>query len=267
MALVDVDGTTVGSATATASASINYGLGGTLVGSASNSAPSNPLHNLVETLQGSSSLSGDTERLLIFSGFSYGLGDLSDGLSLPVSGFALGQATVTGSIVCSIGVAGVSLGVSALDLSVPEPLYGFGILTAFMEVIHLPKPACSCTCPPTALHWMQDFQRGDLSICIQDRKGNPTGPFNVSYTLYQVVRGCTLKQVGCGDRKPASSGLGRYYVTGTAGEGGQPGSWVVRWRFQRSFGEPAVEQDVCFKVQDAIAAGDHTPRVCKYGWD
>jgi len=182
---------------------------------------------------------------------------------------ASGTSSLTGNALKIVSMSALFSGFGNIGLSVPEPIFGFGILSGHAEVIHLPKPlcACTCSCPPTAFSWMQDFQRGDLEICIIDRHGNPLKPAQVTYTLFQLVRGCQLVQVGCGERKPASSGFGRYYVTGTAGEGGQPGYWVVRWRFRRSFGEPCVEQDVNFQVQDAIAAGDTTPRMCKYGWD
>jgi len=109
-----------------------------------------------------------------------------------------------------------------------------------------------------------------LSIRLTDFVCNPIGPVWIEYTLYQVVRGCQLKQVGCHSQRPATCKVGTYYATGCAGEGGQPGQWVIRWRYQRTFADPIIEKDMCYQVLDAVRGpvpGDTTVRNCKYGWD
>jgi len=209
-----------------------------------------------------------TVNVILASGTTYGHGQITLGEVL-----LAGTVTSTGNLnspspTIILNFDPVIFGRGQLIWNGPDQARGFGTLAAFMEIIHIPAPACAtCTCPKTAFHWMQDFQKGDLGICLTDNFGNPIGPVMVQYTLFWVQKGCVPHQVGCCGRKPVSAGLGKYYITGTAGEGGQPGLWIARWQFQKSFGAPIQERDVCFFVQDAIAAGDKTFRVCKYGWD
>jgi hypothetical protein len=119
--------------------------------------------------------------------------------------------------------------------------------------------------------WNQTFGKGDLEICIHDRIGNQRGPVLIAYTMFMVSSTGILHQVGPTDRKPARADVGKFYVTGTAGENGQPGCWAVRWRYQRTYSEPIIEQLVQFRVVDAVLDCDdrdhHIHRHCKYGWD
>jgi hypothetical protein len=103
-----------------------------------------------------------------------------------------------------------------------------------------------------------------------DRWGNQRGPVFIGYTMFMVSSTGILHQVGPTDRKPAKADVGKFYVTGTAGENGQPGCWAVRWRYQKTYSEPIVERLVQFRVVDAVldcARPDPVPRHCKYGWD
>lgn len=118
--------------------------------------------------------------------------------------------------------------------------------------------------------WNQTFGKGDLEICIKDRFGNQRGPVFIGYTMFMVSSTGILHQTGPTDRKPAQADVGKFYVTGTAGENGQPGCWAVRWRYQRTYGEPVYEQLQQFRVVDAVLdcdRPDHVRRHCKYGWD
>lgn len=120
--------------------------------------------------------------------------------------------------------------------------------------------------------WNQTFGKGDLEICIKDRFGNQRGPVFIGYTMFMVSSTGILHQTGPTDRKPAQADVGKFYVTGTAGENGQPGCWAVRWRYQRTYGEPVYEQLQQFRVVDAVLDHDrpgehHVRRHCKYGWD
>lgn len=118
--------------------------------------------------------------------------------------------------------------------------------------------------------WNQTFGRGDLEICLKDRQGNQRGPVFIGYTMFMVSSTGILHQVGPTDRKPAQADVGKFYVTGTAGENGQPGCWAVRWRYQRTYSEPIIEQLQQFRVVDAVLdcdRPDHVRRHCKYGWD
>jgi hypothetical protein len=90
--------------------------------------------------------------------------------------------------------------------------------------------------------------------------------------MYMVSTTGIKHRVGPQDRAPANVSVGRYYVTGTAGENGQPGCWAVVWRYQKTYSEPSVEKLVQFRVVDAVLAGDRhgnekMRRHCKYGWD
>lgn len=117
--------------------------------------------------------------------------------------------------------------------------------------------------------WHHTFGKGDLEICIHDRQGNQRGPVFIGYTLFTVSSTGVKHQVGPTDRKPAQADVGKFYVTGMAGENGQPGCWAVRWRYQRTYSDPITEQIMQFRVVDAVLAGDrdHWRRHCKYGWD
>ncbi len=121
-----------------------------------------------------------------------------------------------------------------------------------------------------SFRWNQTLGRGDLEICLQDRWRNQRGPVFIGYTMFMVSPTGVLHQVGPTDRKPAQWDVGKFYVTGTAGENGQPGCWAVRWRYQKTYSEPIVEQLVQFRVLDAVLdcdRPDHLRRKCKFGWD
>ena len=121
-----------------------------------------------------------------------------------------------------------------------------------------------------SFRWNQTFGRGDLEICIKDRTGNQRGPVFIGYTMFTVSSTGIMHQVGPTDRKPAQADVGKFYVTGTAGENGQPGCWAVRWRYQRTYSDPIIEQVQQFRVVDAVLdcdRPDHLRRHCKYGWD
>ena len=97
--------------------------------------------------------------------------------------------------------------------------------------------------------------------------GTYISPYQVTYALYQVVPGNQLVLIGPVARTPASGTVGEYYATGVVGAGGQPGRWVVKWRYQVSYGGPTYEEAMEFDVQDAVMAGVPDPtRICKIGW-
>lgn len=124
--------------------------------------------------------------------------------------------------------------------------------------------------PMGEFRWNQILGKGDLEICLQDRQGNQRGPVFIAYTMFMVTPTGVLHQTGPTDRKPAQADVGKFYVTGTAGENGQPGCWAVRWRYQRTYGDPITERLVQFRVLDAVLdcdRRDHVHRHCKYGWD
>ena len=266
MALIDVGGTINGTGTATAAPALIVGAGATAQGTA---AVANQLTvgvELDDALAGSSTVTGSTEHVYIFSGLVKGSGVLIDDTLGLLTGTALGVATVTGDAFKIINVSGYLQGAGQFAISAPEPIYGVGLITAFMEVIRHQPPLSCPTVPVVAFNWGQTFQKLDLHINVTDNVCNPVGPVDISYTLYRVVKGCQLHLVGCAGRVPAICKVGTYYVTGCAGEGGQPGLWVVRWRYKRSFADPVIEKDMCYQVLDGVLNSDTTKRNCKYGW-
>ena len=269
MPLYDIDGTTVGQATLNGSLAVLAGLIESLGGGSSASASTPLYHDIVDPLVGQANVTASTQAVLNMSGFLVGAGALIDARLLDLAGVAVGGGAVTANLLRIVGVAGYLQGGSQMALSVPEPIFGVAVVTAYMEVIHVPLPVCETPRVTTSFRWGHQFGRGDLDICVVAAGGNPVAPVCMSYTLYQVVRGCQLIQVG-GPRKPVQTGVGCYYTTGTAGECGQPGLWAIRWNYQRTPGDPVMEKLCYFTVLDSVLSpvpGDNLQRACKYGWD
>ncbi len=164
--------------------------------------------------------------------------------------------------------------------SLSVPLYylsgvavGIGNIVAFAQILTVPPPICQPSEPNRVIapfRWNQTFGRGDLEICLKDRTGNQRGPVFIGYTMYIVTPTGIMHQVGPLNRKPAQSDVGKFYVTGTAGENGQPGCWAVKWQYQMTYSVPVQESIVQFRVLDAVLdcdRPDHVRRHCKYGWD
>ena len=105
-----------------------------------------------------------------------------------------------------------------------------------------------------------EFQPTDLVIRTF-KAGRATGPVYIAYALYQV-RGDALHLVGPAAHSPATRELGIYYVTGTVGEGGQPGVWMVRWTIQEALGAPFSLRDFYFSIR-----AEHVDGRRKLGWD
>jgi hypothetical protein len=223
------------------------------------------------TAVGSASVTGSTAQRINMSGIAGGFGTAVDvSVVQDVEGMATGSGIVTGSLARITDLQGYAFGSSAVNVSEPEPIYGIAIVTGFMEVICVPYPVCQTPPVQKSFRWGQQLGMGGMEICVTGKGGNPVGPVCISYTLYQVQKGCTLKQVGPSGRKPGNSSLGCYYATGTAGECGQPGLWVIRWSYQMSFGASPIEKDCYFYVFDSVLCpvpGDTLTRTCKYGWD
>jgi hypothetical protein len=270
VALYDLDGTAIGAADVTGSLAVLTSVGEPLVGGSAVSGPGTLNHYIVDPIVGAANVSASTQAVFNMSGFVVGGSALIDARLMDVSGISLGTAIVSGDLLRILAVGGYLQGGSVVALSYPEPIYGVAIVTGYMEVIHVPLPVCEIPPVSTSFRWGHTFGVGDLDICIVGVGGNPIGPVCVSYTLYQVQRGCTLRQVGQSGRRPVQTSVGCYYATGTAGECGQPGLWAIRWKYQRTFSDPMVEKTCYFTVLDAVLSpvpGDTLERVCKYGWD
>lgn len=226
-----------------------------------------PVRSVLEAgvTQGEASGAGTLARLFITSGFSLGHG-LLHLWHEDSSGHAYGLGVLSGVAIRPVALHGAFRGHGSLVWSYPMPLRGFTTLTAYMEVFRVPVPICL---RPTvrSYRWSQDFQRGDLAIWLRQIGGAAISPFRVTYALYQVVPGDQLRLVGPLERQPATGDVGEFWATGIAGAGGQPGRWVVKWRYQVSFNGPTYEEAMEFDVLDAFRAGVPDPsRICKRGW-
>lgn len=220
------------------------------------------------------------------------VGNVSDA-AIVADASMLAEATVQLAVSASIGASSWSIAQS-LPFSVPN-LYriaspaiirGYGFLAyvgpqqilgtvtirAYVEVLKVPRAYC----PPRRVkvfRWGYILTRGDLELVVCDSSGNPFAPVVVLFAFYQIVHGGQRMLVGPPNRRPAVDGSegkpGRYYATGTAGELGQPGEWVVVWRYQRSWWTPTVTFEEHFKVLDEVNSCDPwrmQGRHCKYGW-
>lgn len=269
MALYDASGTADGAATLDGSMGIFASLGGTLDGGSGVGAPGTLDHVIVDPIVGSSSLTSSTQGVFNMTGFVAGSGGIVFALQ-EATGVIAGGSALAGNALVILGAIGYLEGGSVMALSVPEPIVGVANLTAYMEVICVWPPVCQTCTISASFRWGHVFTQGDLDICLTDLNGNPWEPGCINYTLYQVQRGCALKQVGPSGRRPVRTAAGCYYATGTAGECGQPGLWAIVWHYQRTFSDPVVEQVCYFTVMDAVLCpifGDTLERACKYGWD
>jgi hypothetical protein len=123
------------------------------------------------------------------------------------------------------------------------------------------------TCPKT-FRYMQWYQRDDLSILLCDDNG-PVDPVWVRFTLYLVMPSGVRRQIGVAQRTPVHGGVGEFYASGKAGDGGQPGDWVIVWEFRLESQSVNQTTEMEFQVLDAVAANDpldETVRCRRYGW-
>lgn len=132
---------------------------------------------------------------------------------------------------------------------------------------HLP-PLRAITLGPKSFRWLQPLQRGDLPVLICDQRV-PATPYRVTYSLAQVRPDGSRKYVGPRERVPVPGDTGEFYATGCAGESGQPGQWVIEWKFQRTPQASFETTEMRFQVLDAVAGADPRERLqrkTKYGW-
>jgi hypothetical protein len=212
-------------------------------------------------------------QTLILGARLTGAGTIADSLLRLASGILTGAGGIAATPYLILSARPIPMvGSGGLHDSTPLPMVGIGNLTGFFEVIRVPRPYCPPPVQPT-FRYGYTLGRGDLELHICDTTGNPYGPVVVFYAFYQIVRGGQRMLVGPPNRRPApdmSQGKpGRYYATGTAGELGQPGEWVIVWRWQRSWWTPTEFFEQHFKVVDEVtsgAPGALNGRCIKYGW-
>lgn len=243
---------------------------GTIVGVATVSGTAQVLVGLGGTIDGSTTLSGDTGGNYIITGIIHGQATVSADWTTTASGTINGTSSLSSPASFRVReFKGYIFGKGALHWSYPLPIVGKTILAAHVVVQEGIPVLKGIVAPAKCFRYLQLLQRGDLSIYISDRAG-PVSPFRVTFTMFQVRPNGTRVQVGPAHRTPASGVVGEFYATGRAGETGQPGDWVIRWEYQRSFNGAFQTKEQEFRVLDAVLANDPqdaTVRIRKYGWN
>ena len=271
MPLFDLDGTTYGSGSVHGTAVVLFGLSGATAGGGELTSDVALDHVLSDShVSGAANVSGTAQTVWNVSGHTRGASSVYSTPRWLAEGVADGAGIVTGAVVRVVSLRGYALGASTVSISLPQPIQGVAVVTGFMEVRRAPLPICQTPQVDKRFRWGQPFGFDDLGLCVTGSGGSAADPVCITYTLYQIQRGCTPKQVGRPGRKPGKRGLGCYYATGFAGECGQPGLWMIRWSYQTSFGAAPITRDCYFYVLDSVlnpVPGDMLPRFCKYGWD
>jgi hypothetical protein len=167
---------------------------------------------------------------------------------------------------------GIALGSSTAILNTPLPAQGTSTLTGYAEVLRPGKPvnAKACCCCLKSFNWLQLIQHGDLSLFLSNGDLGGIGALRVTYSFIQVRPDGSRKRVGPQDRIPVQGKVGEYWATGLAGESGQPGNWVIEWKYQVSSGDPIYVVEQGFKVFDAVMRADSRStldRKVKFGWN
>lgn len=203
---------------------------------------------------------------ILLSGVFSGANTLTAGHLHELAPEASGASLFSGAAVLVREISGHFSGGGGLSLWAPEQMEGHGRLVGRYEVVSLPRPLVAQR-PPKCFRWGHQFGPGDLEFTVS---GSEAGASCVRFTLYQIQQGCLPRQIGPKERKPAVGKLGTYYATGTAGECGQPGFWMVRWCYTRSFAGAPLCSDCYFYVLDSVVCpipGDILRRTLKYGWE
>lgn len=198
-----------------------------------------------------------------------GVGTLEWAYGKDAAGAFAGTSLVSVDAVVARGAIGVFQGSSAMQHRAPLAFVGTSSMAVAAVVDRQLPPIRAITMGPKAFAWQQLLQRGDLSVFVCDSAG-PVVPVLISYRLLQVRLNGSRQQVGPQSRKPVPGVAGEFYVTGRAGEHGQPGQWIVEWTFQRTrYSMPQVVE-LPYMVLDTVMAGtpgDVTCRKIKFGWN
>ena len=227
------------------------------------------LHGGQGTAAGETTLSGTGGLIILVTGKTAGEGDTSFDISVTTDGHASGLATVHGTGLRILHVTGRIFGSSRMVFSYPLPIFGRGTLVGHAVVDRIAPPINAIVAPSKCFRYLEHFQRGDLPIFLSNHAG-PVSPVRVVFTLYWVRPDGSRLQVGPANRTPIRGVVGEFYATGRAGESGQPGEWVIRWEFQRTFQSATQCKEMSFRVLDAVLAAnpqDATHRCRKFGWN
>lgn len=243
---------------------------GTASGAATVSGTAAVLAGIGETIPGTATTAGSVGLNQISTGQVSGTSIVSVDLTTPASGTAAGTSTVSQVTPTRFrDFSGYIFGKGTLVWSYPRPMVGKTVIASHVVVTTVEPAIRAVVAPPKCFRYHQGLQRGDLSIFISVRAG-PLSPYKVTYTMFQLRPSGSRFQVGPAHRTPSSGSVGEYYATGRAGDAGQPGDWIIRWEYQRSFGGAFQTKEQEFRVLDAVLANDpkdSTVRIRKYGWN
>jgi hypothetical protein len=250
MVLYNASGTALGGASAAGAVTVNFNLGASFLGSSTASAA-----------VGVNYISSGTAL-----GSSFGLQQLIE---------AAGEAQGSSSAALGVGVVimnatGVAQGSASANLSAPLPAQGTSFMSAHGEVSRPLPPVEAKLCCPKAFNWLQLLQRGDLALYLCNGDAGGVGVVHITYSFIQVRPDGSRQKVGPQERIPVRGRVGEYWATGLAGESGQPGCWVIEWRYQVSTGDPICVVEQPFRVLDAVMRANpksQLDRKIKFGWN
>lgn len=240
--------------------------GSTMAGSSSTSVGGTVIFHFDESVSGSSDMSVAGGVLYIGSGYFLGSSTFEWDYVQDGASSMAGSSSMTGNGYVIKNGGAIILGTSSLTQATLYPVWGTSFASMNPLVV---TPVRAITMGPKTFRWMQLFQRGDLSIFFCDGDGT-VAPIQVVYSLYFVRLGGTRRPVGPPNREPVSGDFGEFYAVGSAGAGGQPGNWVIEWKYQRSIFHPVEVVEMPFMVLDAVLAQDPydiTDRKVKFGWN
>jgi hypothetical protein len=140
-------------------------------------------------------------------------------------------------------------------------IYDAAVVRVFRNEVRPPVPV---QLPVKTLRWMQTLGRNDLCLHLSNKSG-PYSPVSITYTLYQVSKSGVPLPVG-GRKAPVKGNVGEFYASGTAGEMGQPGQWIIRWEVTPDFGAETLVFEQRFDVLDYVARTPQSPTQARKGW-
>ena len=247
-----------------------YDAEGSSVGSSLGFGDPRVIFNLSGASYGDSAASGQFGINFILGGHSYGTSFTSGILVTDAEGFSQGTSlAISSDTVVIRSSSGHSYGTSTFTWSTPNTSYGTSSAAAHAVVERPSPPVNAKLCPPKTFTWLQLFQRGDLPLYLCDGQGGRIGAISVYFSLIRIRPDGTRQMVGPQNRIPAKGFVGEYYATGLAGELGQPGKWVIQWRYQVSPNGPTQTAEMPFVVTDAVSAPNPRSileRTSKFGW-
>lgn len=240
--------------------------GSTMEGSSSTEVLGAVLFHFNEAVEGSSDMVGSGGTIYLGSGIFLGSSSFEWDYTQDGGATLLGTSTMTGEGYVIKNGGAVILGSSSMVQSTLYPVWGTSFASMNPLVV---TPVRAITMGPKTFSWQQLLQRGDLSVFFCDGDGT-VAPVQIFYDLYFVRLDGSRRLIGPSQRKPVPGSFGEYYAVGRAGEGGQPGDWVIQWTYQRSFVHSLEVVEMPFRVLDAVLAQnpyDITDRKVKFGWN